>query len=669
LAQTNTATINGAITDTQNALIVGSDVIATNQATGVRSAVKTNSSGFYSIPNLAIGTYLLTVQKEGFRRYVRTGIKLTTSQTLELNATLEVGEVNDTINVTELEPLIDSRTSDVGQVIDAKSIDELPLGNRRTMNVVKMTGGAVFLSDEPSARPVYSLAGGRMQSQMVWIDGGTGQNIRIGVGSQSVDPPIDTIQEIKVLSNSYPAEYGGSAGGVVIETTKSGTNQLHGSAYEYLRNDAIDAPGFFAAVQNGTKVMQELRYNVFGGTAGGPVRRNKTFFFGGYEGTRRRTGSVVTLTFPTELQREGDFSKTFDAKGRVIPIYDPATSPRQPFPNNIIPSGRLDPVALNLMKYFPRANRPPDTIAGANNFRANAVNGLTGDFVIGKLDHILNDTNKLTGRYMVYRSDQSPPFAFGLPDNGAIPGGYVLEHGQFVYGSWTRILSSNAVNDLRYTYVNRASHALSTGLGGNYPKKIGLTGVDPNAFPSFAPDGFTAIGSNTQERRQYPIEQHHIVDNFSWLKNRHALKFGFEARLSRDYEVNLPTASGAFSFTAPSTGLPDTAQTGSGLASLLLGLPTSFSEMVTQTLDRRSWYFSGFVKDEWTPSAGLTLNFGLRWESDTPMFDANLRMNGFDPKAINPVSGTPGVVKFAGVDGFPSRPYEFDWNNFGPRVV
>ena len=193
LAQTNTATINGAITDTQNALIVGSDVIATNQATGVRSAVKTNSSGFYSIPNLAIGTYLLTVQKEGFRRYVRSGITLTTSQTLELNATLEVGEVNSTINVTELEPLIDSRTSDVGQVIDAKSIDDLPLGNRRTMNVVKMTGGAVFLSDEPPGKPVYSLAGGRMQSQMVWIDGGTGQNIELGWDPRaSIRPSIQS---------------------------------------------------------------------------------------------------------------------------------------------------------------------------------------------------------------------------------------------------------------------------------------------------------------------------------------------------------------------------------------------------------------------------------------------------------------------------------------------
>jgi hypothetical protein len=417
-------------------------------------------------------------------------------------------------------------------------------------------------------------------------------------------------------------------------------------------------------------VTPELRYNVFGGTAGGPIRRNKTFFFAAYEGTRRRTGSVITLTFPTELQRASDFSRTFDARGRVIPIYDPATSPRQPFPDNVIPSDRLDPVALNVMKFYPRPNRSPDRIDGANNFRANIVNGLNGDFVMGKVDHTWNDRNKLTGRYMAYRSNASPPSALGLPDNGAIPNPYTLEHAQLAYGSWTRILSSSALNDLRYTYVNRATHSLSPGVGGDYPKKIGLMGVEPTAFPQFAPAGFTSIGSDAQERRQYPIEQHHVVDNFSWLKNRHALKFGFETRLSRNYEVNLPTPSGAFRFTALSTGLPDSpadTQTGSGLASLLLGLPTSFSSMVTQTLDRRSWYFSGFLQDEWTPAPSLTLNIGLRWESDTPMFDSNLRMNGFDASAINPISGTPGVVRFAGVNGHPSRPYEFDWNNFGPR--
>ena len=183
-----------------------------------------------------------------------------------------------------------------------------------------------YANSPGNANPNFSLAGGRTQSQMFWIDGGSGQNMRLGVGQINLDPPVEAVDEIKVLSNNYSAEYGGSAGGVIVETTKSGTNQLHGSVYEYLRNDALDAPGFFASVQNGQKVKPELRYNVFGGTLGGPIKHNKTFFFFSYEGQRLRTGGIDTLTVPTLAQRAGDFSQTFNAAGRLIPIYDPTTT-------------------------------------------------------------------------------------------------------------------------------------------------------------------------------------------------------------------------------------------------------------------------------------------------------------------------------------------------------
>jgi hypothetical protein len=663
-AQTNMGTISGIITDAQGGLVSGSDVIAVDNATGLRTATKTNSSGFYSISNLPIGFYALTVEKYGFRRYVRTGILLTTSQVLELNAALELGAINETVTVTAAAPPIETRTSDVSQLIGSRSIEDLPLGNRRIMNIVQMTSAAVYVpNDANNARPTYALAGGRLQSQMVWIDGGTGQNIRIGIGYQPVDPPVDVIQEIKLLANNYAAEYGASAGGVVIETTKSGTNDLHGSAYEYLRNDAMDAPGFFAPVQNGVKLPPELRYNVFGGTAGGPIRRNKTFFFAAYEGTRRRDGGVTTLTVPAELQRVGDFSKTFDTNGGLVPIYDPQASPGQPFPDNAIPKDRLDPVALHVIDYFPLPNRPADTIAGADNFRSNSVTALTSDFLIAKIDHSFTDADKFTGRYMTYRSNTDTTSVY--PDAGADPAGYGYGHSQYAYGSWTHILNSAKVNDLRYTYVNRMSHTLTHGVGGNYPRKIGLTGVDQNAFPQFSPAGFDSIGSPSQESRQYPIEQHQFVDNLTWLKNRHALKFGFEARYSRNYQVDLSTASGTFGFISRSTGSLDNG--GNGLASLLLGLPWSFGETRTQPLDRHSWYFSGFAQDDWSITKNLTLNLGVRWELDTPLMDANRRMNGFDPSAMNPVSGTKGVVKFAGVDGYPEHPYQFDWNNFGPR--
>ena len=617
------------------------------------------------MPGLAIGGYSFSVQKQGFHSYTQAGIVLGTAQTLELNATLEVGAVSETIQVTPRESLVETSTSEVGQTVIAQSIESLPLGNRRTMNVVQISGLATFLGDD--GIPTYSLAGGRLQSQMVWIDGGTGQNIRIGVGQQNVDPPVEAVQEIRIIVNSCPAEFGGSAGGVAIETTKSGGNQVHGSAYEYFRNDALDAPGYFATVVNGEKQRPERRYNVFGATAGGPIRRNRTFFFASYEGNRRLDALVTTLTVPTAAERSGDFSKSVNAAGVLIPVYDPDSSPRHVLPGNMIPADRVDPVGMRVAGYFPLPNRKGDNLAGANNFRQNGVTAVASEFLLAKLDHNWNDRNRLTGRYILFQQKTDPSSVF--PDPGADNVTHNRGRSQYGYGSWTRIVSPAMINELRYTYVRRSSLMLSTGVGGNYPEKIGLKGVDPLAFPQFVFDGYGSLGSPTQERRQSPIEQRQVVENFTWVRHRHDLKAGWEVRSSRNQEVFLQSVSGALQFSSRSTGLPGTASGASGnaLASLLLGLPLSIAASQTPALDRRSWYLAGFLKDDWSVTRALTVNLGLRWEMDTPMVDANGNMNGFDTRAINPVSGTPGVVKFAGVGGFPQHPYRFDWNNFGPR--
>ncbi|MBI3694196.1 MAG: carboxypeptidase regulatory-like domain-containing protein, partial [Acidobacteria bacterium] len=674
-AQSNQASVSGVVSDAQNAVIPGANVTATNTATGVRTVATTNDTGFYAIPNLPVGVYTLAVEHAGFRRYVREGIVLNTGQTLGLDVRMELGAVTETVNVAGETPLVETRTSDVTQLIESKSVENLPLGNRRTLNVVRMTGAALFVdypNNPGNANPNFSLAGGRAQSQMAWIDGGAAQNMRLGVGQINLDPPVEVVEEIKVLTNSYAAEYGGSAGGVIVETTKSGTNRFHGSAYEYLRNDALDAPGFFATVQNGAKVKPRLRYNVFGGTAGGPIRRDRTFFFFGYEGQRLRTGGVDTLTVPTDLQRAGDFSQTFNQARGVIPIYDPATTQptgntfvRNPFPDNRIPANRLDPVALNLMKFYPLPNRPPDNVAGVNNFRANYVPAFTANFYMVKVDHNLSGRDKLTGRYLFNGGPGTNTSIF--PDPGADSRAHAENRQQYTYAAWTRTITPAMVSDFRFTYINRVFHNMTNGLGGNYPEKLGLKGVPNNAFPQFSPAGFTSLGSNAQERRQFPIEQQQFVENLAWTRGRHAMKFGFEGRRSRNHEINLSTASGAFGFSTQPTGLPGNAATGNGLASLLLGFPTTFSESQTQELDRSSWYLGAFAQDDWTVSPSLTINLGLRLETDTPIVDVNNRMNGFDPAQINPVSGTPGVVKFMGLDGFRTSPYSTDWNNFGPR--
>ena len=464
----------------------------------------------------------------------------------------------------------------------------------------------------------------------------------------------------------------GTPSGIIVQNTKSGTNELHGSVYEYLRNDAMDAPGFFAAIRDGAKVKAPLRYNVFGGTLGGPIRRDKTFFFVAYEGQRLRTGGIDTLTVPTALQRTGDFSQTLNAAGRVIQIYDPGTTRtvngaavRDPYPDNRIPTSQLDPVGLNITKFYPLPNRAPDNITGANNVRGNYVSASDADFVMAKIDHSIGTRDKITGRYMYNKGQNTNSSLF--PEPAADTRNGAENQQQYSYGSWTRVVNPTAVNELRFSYLYRSFHNVSAGLGGGWPTKIGIKGVPDNAFPQFVVSGFSNLGSNAQERQQYPIVQQQFVDNYSKVIGRHSLKFGFEARRSRNHEFNYPTISGAFTFGTQPTGLPGNAATGLGLASLLVGFPTAFAENQTQELDRSSWYLAAFAQDSWTVNRSLTLNYGLRWETDTPMVDSNNRMNSFDLRQVNPVSGTPGVIKFLGLNGWQNKPYSLDWNNFGPR--
>jgi hypothetical protein len=676
LAQSNLASISGIVTDPQSAVVPQTAVVAANIETGVQTRVVTNAAGFYHLQNLAIGVYDLSVEHPGFRKYIREGITLTTGEQLGLDIRLELGTAGQSVTVSGEAALVENRTSEINTLIESKSIGALPLGNRRTLNVVQLSGAAVFVNypnTPANVTPNFSIAGGRTQSQMAWIDGGNAQNMRMGAAQINLDPPVETIEEVKVLTNNYSAEYGASASGVIIETTKSGTNQLHGSAYEFFRNNAMDAPGFFAPIVNGQEVSPELRYNVFGATAGGPVRKDKTFFFAAYEGQRLHTASNTVLTVPTLLQRDGDFSQTLNGAGKLIPIYDPATTQlvdgsytRQPFSGNIIPASELDPVAAAMMAYYPLPNHVPSNAAGANNFSGNPVTITPADFYMVKGDHNFTSKDRLTGRYM--RVSGTSSLVSVYPRGGAgDPTNVALNQSQYVYADWTHVIGATQVNDLRFTYNDRIFHSLSAGLGGGYPSKLGLKGVPDDAFPRLAPAGFAALGATQQERRQYPIRQEQYLDNYSLNRGRHALKFGFQLRRSFNQDVLLNQVSGSFGFSTQPTSLPGNTTTGNGLASMITGFVTSFSENQTEPLLRHSYYLGGFAQDNWTLRPDLTLNLGLRWETDTPMVDDHNRMNSFDLNQVNPVSGTPGVVKFLGLNGYPTSPYATHWKNFGPR--
>jgi hypothetical protein len=673
LAQTNTGTFRGYITDPSGIAVAGAKATARNTNTGVLYSAASNDAGLFVITEVPAGQYSVTVEKAGFRRYVQAAATMTTGESVSLDVKLTIGDVSESVTVSAETPQVESTTSQFDQLIESKSIEDLPLADRRTMNVIQLSAAAVFTGYDNGQKPNFSLAGGRAQSQMYWIDGGSGQNMRLGIGQVDIDPPVDLVDEIKVLSNNYAAEYGGSAGGVIIETTKSGTNQLRGSLYEFFRNDKLDAPGYFAPVMNGAKVKPELRYNVYGVTAGAPIRRNKTFIFGAFEGQQRRTGYSQTLTVPTLRQRSADFSQTFTAAGKPIPIYDPNTNltsgstvTRQQFPNNVIPTSRLDPVALKILDYYPLPNRAAANLGGGNNYSSNGVNTLAHVFYSLKVDHTFSTKDRITGRYLYNRDNTNVVSVF--PTRGPDATTFNDAHAASFLLDYTRTISPTVVNDARFNIGRRYAHALTAGVGGDYDQKLGIAGLTGNAFPQIVVTGLTTLGSAGQERRQYPIDQQQYVDNLSVVRGQHALKAGFEARRSRNYEVNLPTASGAFTFATTPTGLPGNSATGFGLASLLLGFPTGFSTQTTDVLDRHSWYLAGFAQDDWSITRSLTLNLGVRWETDTAIRDANNRGNGFDQNQINPVSGTPGVVKFFGVNGFRTTPYATDWNNFAPRL-
>lgn len=665
-AQSEAGRITGRVMDPGGAVIVTAEVRATEQDTGVSYTAATSATGVYVVPFLPPGRYRLEVAHAGFKKYERSNIVVATNAVVPLDVHLEIGGVTETVTVTAAAPLLQSTSSEVGQFIDPKSVADMPLNGRRALALVATNAATVWVGYGGEAKPNFSLAGGRVQSQMFWLDGGNGQNMRLGVGQVDIDPPVEVIREFRVVQNTYAAEFGGSAGGLIISTTKSGTNQLHGSGFEYFRNDKLDARNFFAADK------PALRYHLFGGTIGGPIRKNKTHYFAGYEGTRRSTGQVDILTVPTPLQRRGNFSETTNAAAALIRVFDPATNRvvsgrnvRDQFAGNVIPASRLDAVGLKFMDFYPLPNRPPDNRAGANNFVGNYSERFHRDNVLAKIDHSFSDRNHFYFRFLFNRD---PLTATSVLPNPIADTRNSSERHQSVYlMADTYTVTPSLITDARVSLSARTFHNASAGLGSNGIELLGLRGVPSGAFPHVTVAGMATLGAGTQERIQMPIRQQQYVNSWTWVHGDHVVKFGGEVRRSTNVDILRPSISGDFAFATQPTALEGTGNTGFGLASLLVGFPNSFTLRATDPLDRYSYYLAGYLQDDWKVHPHLTLNVGLRWETDTPLIDKNNRMNGFDTTAINPVSGTLGVVRFAGVDGWPSSPYQADWNNWGPR--
>ncbi len=677
-AQGGPGTVTGRIQDASNAPVIGVKVSLTNQDSGTRVDCLTNDVGLFRATALQPGSYRLLAEAPGFEQAARK-FTLEVGQTLAVDLILTVGRQSETVQVTESAPLVNSQSSDVGQVVNRAMIAGLPLPNRAASSLAALAPGVVMIDTGAGTAenyPVFSVAGGRARNQSFTLDGG---NVSNAVGltrpQQLTSLPVDAMQEFKVISNAYSAEFGHSTGGVITMSTRSGSNEFHGSLFESLQNDVFNSRNFFAARR------APVRLNQFGGSLGGPIVRDKTHFFVTWEQTRQLSTFETTSTVPTRLNRGGDFSDLRTGSGQSVAIYDPAT--RQPFAGNKIPVSRLDPVALAAIGYLPVPNAA-GTAANANNFSGASRNELHRDIVVGRLDHQFRPGDLVTARYYINDAATSNSGTYGVP--AADPLADITDvRVQSLLGAYTHVFSPAVTNELRFTWLRRKFIDTRPGFGENLASAIGLSGVSDAAFPAFTipgygvPAGFVAgnvtvpstgatLGNPTAVARfQTPIIDRQWIEALSWFRGRHAFKFGAEHRAGANDEIRDRGSAGVFASTPLITGLPGSSS-GNALASFLLGEITSASVQFSDKIPSRASYMAYYIQDDWRVTDHLTINAGLRWEVEFPRYVEGNRMNSFDPVALNPVSGTPGVVTFAGTGGTPVRAFRTDWNNVGPRL-
>ena len=687
LAQVGTSALTGHIADPAGLAIAKAQIAVINEQTGAELRTLTTDAGDYRIASLVPGMYRVEVEAPGFQKLVRGQVTLRVSETAAIDLTLPLGPATEMVNVSEAAPLVESQTSNVGQVVNREMLAGLPLPNRAASTLAALAPGVVMIDTGAGTAenyPVFSVAGGRARNQNFTLDGG---NVSNAVGltrpQQLTTLPVDAMQEFKVVANNYSAEFGHSTGGIVSMSTRSGTNQYHGSIFESLQNDALNARNFFAAKRS------PVRLNQYGGTFGGPVRKDKTHFFVTWEQTRQLTSFDTTSTVPTLLERQGDFSGLRGASGQAIPIYDPLTgstaATRQPFTGNVIPANRFDPVALAAMAYFPLPNRT-GSAGNSNNFIGSSPSTLYRNIVVGRLDHQFRPADLVTARYYINDANTNNAGTYGTP--AADPLADITDvRVQSILGAYTHVFTPSLSNDFRYTYLRRKFLDTRPGYGENYAAKIGLTGVSDSAFPAFTipgygvPAGFVAgnvtipttgasLGNPTAVSRfQTPIVDQQFLESFSWFRGKHALKFGAEYRAGANDEIRDRGSAGNFTVSPLITDLPgSSATTGNALAAFTLGYVNTAAIQVSDKIPSRASYMAFYVQDDWRITERLTINVGLRYEVEFPRYVAGNRMNSFDPSAINPVSGTPGVVTFAGVNGTPVRAFQTDWNNIGPRA-
>ncbi|MCI0392364.1 MAG: TonB-dependent receptor [Acidobacteria bacterium] len=644
-AQSGTSTITGTVTDQTGAVMAGVKIAVREPATGFERETVTNDTGNYSLPGLQPATYDIAAELKGFRKRSQRGFVLEVNHTARLDMQLEIGEVTSVVEVQGATALLQSENSSVGLVIDRKKIIDLPLNGRNFVTLALLVPGVNTGQPGAGRGGGISIGGTRSEQNSFQLDGVS--NTDQWDSGISFRPTIDAIQEFRIEVNNYAAEFGRSAGGQISVITKSGTNELHGSLYEFHRNDAFQARNYFDRNPNfvnkkGEFVAPPLIRNEFGAAVGGPVFKNKTFFFADYQGSRQVRGNVGRRTVPDAAFKNGDFSAVLgavvgtDSLGRQVranQIFDPLTSRsdpsrpgrflRDPFPDNKIPLNRFDPVSRAILQkqLWPDPNtagtRDARTGNPVNNFfDARSTRDIADQFMV-RIDHRFSENDVFYARYGFNDTDSFSP--------GSFPGNERLSPNrqQVLAGSYTKTFGPTKVNDLRVSYQrerpqNGAERILQ---GVNLVKELGIRGLPlagPGA-PVISITGFTSIDDGGESRRSDDTLQ--FIDQFSFNKGRHFFKVGGELRrIELDVLNNPANTRGDFNFGNQEwTGLEGFSGTGNTFANFLLGLPRQKARRPgDHSSFLRATEYAGFFQDDFKASAKLTINYGVRYQLYIP---------------------------------------------------
>jgi outer membrane receptor protein involved in Fe transport len=652
-AQVDRATLTGIVKDPSDAAIPGAQVTVTSLATNVVQKATTNANGTYLVLNLPPGEYLVQAEATGFQRFEQT-VSMAIGARARLDVSLSLGAISEMVTVAGVTPLLSTESAVLGTVVDNNEVSKLPLAIRNWDDLLAMVPGVQSdryteqAGGTSSGRTGgVSVHGNRSLQNNFLLDGVANNSFSTNVQeltTQISRPSVDAIQEFKVITSPYAAEYGWSPGAAVIVSTKSGTNAIHGTGYEFFRNDSLDTINYFAKKANQPKATN--KQNQFGGNLGGPMIKNKAFFFGDYEATRIEQGVLRTGRVMTPAERSGVFTGQ---------IRDPLTG--LPFANNTIPAGRIDPVAAKIAALLPDPNA-----TGNNNFIRQPNVQDESDRFLGRVDLHLSSSDTVFARYIW--SDRFrfvPGFLGGILDGTSTSAwgkNYLKSNG--VVGGWTKVIGPNVVNEARFSWASGVNDGTQDPFGENGNEQIGLKGVpnDPRVIGGIVGidiAGHIRLGSPNFMPKFQHTNQFQYIDTLTWVKGRHQLKFGADLMLPMNNEYfDVAPTRGNFSFT--------TQFTGNAFADFMLGYVqrAQLTNVFVVNQQLRSTSFYG--QDDWRATNKLTLNLGMRYDFMPPATEADNHMANFDPSGA-------GALVFAKDGSLEDRALvNPDRNNFAPRI-